>query len=86
MLGYFLSVLFLALLSFLYLQTRQFIEVVRALTVTLSELKAFSMGKPAPDEPRQRFIPQPPSDPDFGEGVMIGAEKADGMFPSDEDM
>jgi hypothetical protein len=75
-----LSVLFLALLAFLYLQNRQFLDVIRHLTTVLSDLKAFSMGKA--EETPKKFIPPIPVEPDFGEGRILSGEE---VPPSEEE-
>jgi hypothetical protein len=71
---YVLAFLFVALLVFIYFETKQYIGVIRHLTRVISDLKAFSMGKPEEKDVTPNPM-KPPSDPDFGLGEVL--EEAD---------
>ena len=69
-----LSAILLAVLIFLYVESRLFVSVVRLLTTELADIKAFSMGMAKDEslvpETEPLFAPDFP-DPDFGEGEFI---------------
>jgi hypothetical protein len=73
-----LAFLFIALLVFVYFQTKLFVRVIIHLTHVLSDLKAFSMGKqPELHKVVNPMVPIEPSHPDFGLGkILEEAEKA----------
>jgi len=67
---YVLAFLFLALMVFLYFQTKQFLAVVTHLSKVLSDLKAFTLGSLPVEKPNVALFTQP-SDPDFGLGKVL---------------
>ncbi len=79
-----LGVVLVAILVFVYFQTRQFIQVIKCLTEALTGLKSFAMGKPeVPNAVRAVSPPAPPAHPDFGLGKVL--DKSDRIVAGNED-
>jgi hypothetical protein len=81
-----LAFLFIAMLCFVYFETKLYIGVIKHLTKVLSELKAFSMGNPlSTDLERPYKNPLiPDGHPDFGLGEII-RESDDSIKPAKEE-
>ena len=61
-----LAFLFLAQLVFIYFTIRLYSGIIRHLTNVISDLKAFSMGKPEENKGAERWSMPPKVDEDYG--------------------
>jgi len=73
---YLLTFLFVILLLFILLQSKQYLATISSLVDTISKLKAFSMGMP----PEKKAVIETPvvpvfADSDFGEGEFKEEEE-----------
>ena len=73
---YLLTFLFVILLLFILLQSKQYLATISSLVDTISKLKAFSMGMP----PEKKAVIETPvvpvfSDADFGDGEFKEEEE-----------